>query len=247
MERWVELSKGLQPKNNVCNADGSKPVSYLFPNNAYEWVAKNIATEELTIIEKWYIETGWTADPAGFTSICLVDNSVMNVLAAENPEAFMHIVTTSHIQHDSYPESKQKKCYVLHKNLIISQIASSIFHNTIVVGDKDKLHICMFYIKINRFMGAYSDTDKYADEIMNLFKKNNISYNVVDTAPGAFNLNQDHIETEAMRCYVEYTGVYPVYMTPTDVATLVYMEKLGLISITVMVKDSYDGIWRMNG
>lgn len=87
------------------------------------------------------------------------------------------------------------------------------------------------------FLISKTIDEKYVKEITDMFDKYNIKYESVDTAPAAFNLNRDWIQTDyktsPIPCAIEYSGAYPSNWNMEDVVRLVELENEGKVIILV--------------
>ena len=85
-------------------------------------------------------------------------------------------------------------------------------------------------------------SSKSIKEVIDILNKNNVKYDTCDTVPGAFNLNQDWIETDIFDATVEFCGVYPINWDIEDTLKFVELIEKGKIVVTV---DWYDneGKW----
>lgn len=211
------------------------------PGNTYEYLAKNDKTDEYAIIECLCCRGGskgyyFKDKEEGYTCIRPVDNSVMNVLAKTNADKFIQILCKGY-EEDDMPDSKQEKCEIANKDVIINNMLEGIDNSIKYRVENHTTNICYFDIRINGFNGNIYK-DKKIKEITDILDKNNVEWNVCDTVGGAFNLNDDWIETKEMECAIEYSGVYPIHWKDRkDIATLAYLSYIGYLSIHVMVKD----------
>lgn len=100
---------------------------------------------------------------------------------------------------------------------------------------KEQPQNCIFHITTPRCTEEEHITNNvYIKIVTDLFDKYKIKWMWCDTVDGTFNLNRDWIYTEdAIPCYVEYSGVYPVNWEPKDVAVLEKLDREGTIIIRV--------------
>lgn len=103
--------------------------------------------------------------------------------------------------------------------------------------EKNEINQMLFYITVPAL-----NINVYKDEtlklIADLLNRNNVSYNYVDTIPGAWNLNRDWIETDVMDCIVEYCGVYPINWSIDDIITFEELENQGKIVVLAIIKTT---------
>lgn len=101
--------------------------------------------------------------------------------------------------------------------------------------EKNEINQMLFYITVPAL-----NINVYKDEtlklIADLLNRNNVTYNYVDTVPGAWNLNRDWIGTDVMDCIVEYCGVYPINWSIDDIIIFEELETQGKIVVLAIVK-----------
>lgn len=98
-----------------------------------------------------------------------------------------------------------------------------------------EIYKCVFYITTPAIEETLYD-NPYIKEICDILKKNGIEYGLVDSLPGAFNLDRYWIETAIktpIECIVEYCGVYPIHWNVSDVVRLEQLDTEGSIIISV--------------
>lgn len=91
---------------------------------------------------------------------------------------------------------------------------------------------CAFYITVPKFIDDLYEND-VIKKIWDMLNRNKVTYERVDTVPGAWNLNKEWIETGHMDCIVEYCGAYPIHWNMDDIIEFERMEKEGEIVVQV--------------
>ncbi len=103
-----------------------------------------------------------------------------------------------------------------------------------MIKTRENYTLCRFYISLSdgRKDIRYSK-DRNLRKVLDILKKHNVEYHLVDTVDGTYNLNRDFYETDIMICAVEYGGVYPVKWDCRDTALFEYLEFTGKIIVLV--------------
>ena len=103
--------------------------------------------------------------------------------------------------------------------------------------EDNEINNCIFYISTPKSYFNYDiENNETIKNVINILKRNNLSYEIVDTVPGSWDLNKMWLQTENVKCAIEYSGVFPISWNIDDIIELSRLYHHGDIIINIEVQ-----------
>ena len=111
--------------------------------------------------------------------------------------------------------------------------------------EDNEINNCIFYISTPKSYFNYDiENDETIKNVINILKRNNLSYEIVDTVPSSWDLNKMWLQIEDVKCAIEYSGAFPISWHVDDIIELSRLYRHGDILISVEVQHGEN--WEPN-